>query len=139
MTNTKTEVSDVAGERVNKNEFLSKLAERTGLPVRTVSLVYKEAVAELMDIVLRGDRLMLTGLGSFYRQKHKGHYVQFANDGQGKKIKDYMVLKFASTVDIEQAMQKYKAAERACKKREARAREKQARAAKQAEDEQAAS
>lgn len=122
MTNTEAEVGeDMAGERVNKNEFLASVAARSGLPVRTVSLVYKEIVAELMDIVLRGDRLMLTGLGSFYRQKHKGHYVQFANGGKGKKIKDYMVLKFSSTVDIEQATRKYKAAERARHRREQRA------------------
>lgn len=134
MTNTKTEVDDVAGERVNKNEFLASVAARSGLPVRTVSLVYKEIVAELMDIVLRGDRLMLTGLGSFYRQKHKGHFVQFANDGKGKKIKDYMVLKFSSTVNVEEATRKYKAAERARKKREARARERREKAKVEALD-----
>lgn len=85
--------------RVSKKKFISAVAKRSGYPVRVVTLVYDAAIAELLDVVKRGDQLMLTGFGRFYGQKHKGHRVQFADDGQ-KRIDDYSVLKFSATRDV---------------------------------------
>ncbi|NYH53030.1 DNA-binding protein HU-beta [Nocardiopsis arvandica] len=83
-------------ERVTKRAFIAAVARRVGLPKRVVSEIYDAAIAELMDVVRRGDRLILTGFGSFERQWHKGHPVRFTKGGEDK-VDDYSVLKFSAT------------------------------------------
>lgn len=89
-------------KRVSKREYIAGVAERSGLPATMVSQVYEAGIAELLDIVVRGDRVMLTGFGRFYPQAHKGHRVQFADgqDGEGMVIDDYSVLKFSATREV---------------------------------------
>lgn len=87
--------------RVNRREYVSRLARRAGVPVRVASAVYDAAVEELLEIVSSGDSLTLTGFGKFYPQEHKGHRVRIAgSDGFGEgfsDIDDYAVLKFSAT------------------------------------------
>lgn len=90
-------------ERVSKRDFLARVAHRSGLPVKTVTQVYDESMAELMAIVVGGNQLMLTGFGRFYPQAHKGHRVQFAGNGS-KVIDDYSVLKFSATRGVNKSL-----------------------------------
>ena len=83
-------------ERVTKRAFIAAVARRVGLPKKVVSEIYDAAIAELIDVVRRGDRLILTGFGSFERQWHKGHPVRFTKSGENK-VDDYSVLKFSAT------------------------------------------
>ncbi len=85
-----------SSERVTKREYIAAVARRSGLPKRVVAQVYDSAMAELLDVVSRGDRLILTGFGSFERQWHKGHPVRFTKVGE-TKVDDYSVLKFSAT------------------------------------------
>lgn len=89
--------------RVSKREFISRVAHRSGLPVKVVSQLYDAGMAELMDIVTNGNQLMLTGFGRFYPQAHKGHRVQFA-DSDSKVIADYSVLKFSATRGVNKSL-----------------------------------
>lgn len=100
MAESKTAQGVETPTRVSKREYISRIARRTGQPVRTVSEVYEAGLAELMEIIINGDRLMLTGFGSFYPQEHKGHRVQFAGRAGEKVIDDYSVLKFSATRDV---------------------------------------
>lgn len=86
-------------QRVSKRKFIANVAHRSGLPIKVVGQVYDTGLAELMDIVSKGDQLMLTGFGKFYPQAHKGHRVQFADSGS-KVIDDYHVLKFSATRSV---------------------------------------
>lgn len=90
-------------DRVSKREFLAQVANSADIPLRTVSRVYDAMLAEMMDTMRRGDQLMLTGFGKFYPQAHKGHRVQFAEDGS-KEIPDYLVLKFSATRSVNKAL-----------------------------------
>ena len=81
--------------KVNKNEFLGKIAEKTGLELNVVKTVYNAFVDEIRSVVCRGEDLSLTGFGSFSLKKHKGHPVQF--EAKTDKVKDYVVLKFAAS------------------------------------------
>lgn len=81
--------------KVNKNEFLSAIAEKTGLELGLVKTVYTALVDEIRVTVCRGEDLSLTGFGSFTLKKHKGHPVQF--EAKSDKVKDYVVLKFAAS------------------------------------------
>jgi DNA-binding protein HU-beta len=89
--------------RVSKREFLAKVSNRSQIPPRTVNRVYDTIIAELMNTMQRGDQLMLTGFGKFYPQAHKGHRVQFADNG-ARAIDDYFVLKFSATRNVNKAL-----------------------------------
>lgn len=81
--------------KVNKNEFLGEIAEKTGLESNVVKTVYNAFVDEIRSVVCQGKDLSLTGFGSFSLKKHKGHPVQF--EAKTDKVKDYVVLKFAAS------------------------------------------
>ena len=82
--------------RISKRGFISKVAGRSGQPIRVVSEVYESLIAELTDAVRRGDTVVLTGFGRFARQTHKGHKVRFGK----KDVDDYSVLKFSASRSI---------------------------------------
>lgn len=92
--------------RVPKRVFLSRVARRSGLPLESVRVVYDAMLAELLEIVRKGNSLMLTGFGKFYPQPHHGHRVQFAqrSDGRPHVIEDYTVLKFSATRDVNRSL-----------------------------------
>ncbi len=79
--------------RISKREFLSRVAARSGHPIKTVSSVYEEILSELLEAVVQGETVSLTGFGRFYRQTHRGHKVRF---GQSE-VDDYSVLKFSAS------------------------------------------
>ncbi|MDH2391585.1 HU family DNA-binding protein [Streptomyces sp. HNM0663] len=79
--------------RVSKREFISRVATRSGSPVRVVSKVYESLLGELTGAVSCGETVVLTGFGRFYRQDHKGHKVRFGKSNVG----DYVVLKFSAS------------------------------------------
>ncbi|MFJ9900594.1 HU family DNA-binding protein [Streptomyces sp. NPDC091280] len=79
--------------RVSKRKFISRVATRSGLPVRTVSKVYESLLGELTGAVGCGETVVLTSFGRFYRQDHKGHKVRFGRSD----IDDYVVLKFSAS------------------------------------------
>jgi len=95
------------GGRVNRSDFLVRVAKRANVDARTVGAVYDAVIEEIIDVVGSGDRLTLTGFGKFYRQVHKGHPVQRVTE-EGKlggsdglrTVDDYAVLKFSATRSV---------------------------------------
>lgn len=94
--------------KVNKDEFLERvtarlqsqhtvdeMAARGSCHLFTVREMYEAMIEEVKDIVRVGDRLSLTGFGSFYSQLHRGHPVQFG--GKQKNVQDYQVFKFSAS------------------------------------------
>lgn len=98
-----TEKEQPEQQRVSKREFLAQVSTRSRIPAKTVNRVYDTILAELMDTMRRGDQLMLTGFGKFYPQAHKGHRVQFADNGV-EAIDDYFVLKFSATRSVNKSL-----------------------------------
>lgn len=98
-----TEKEQPEQHRVSKREFLAQVSTRSRIPAKTVNRVYDTILAELMDTMRRGDQLMLTGFGKFYPQAHKGHRVQFADNG-AEAIDDYFVLKFSATRSVNKSL-----------------------------------
>lgn len=80
-------------KKINKHDFIERVAQKCSVPKKTVQLVYDTAVDEMCDSVCHGEELSFTGFGSFALKKHKGHPVQF--DAKNDTVKDYMVLKFS--------------------------------------------
>ncbi|MER6520095.1 HU family DNA-binding protein [Streptomyces sp. NPDC001553] len=79
--------------RVSKREFISRVATRSELPTRVVNKVYASLLGELTGAVCRGETVVLTSFGRFYRQDHKGHKVHFGRSD----VDDYVVLKFSAS------------------------------------------
>lgn len=79
--------------RVSKRAFISRVATRSGLPIRVVKKVYESLLGELTGAVSCGETVVLTSFGRFYRQDHKGHKVRFGKSD----VDDYVVLKFSAS------------------------------------------
>lgn len=100
------------GGRVNRSEYVARVARRAGVPVRVATTVYDAMIEEILDIVAEGNRLTLTGFGKFYPQEHKGHRVRgvdedgkLAEVAEGQKvIDDYAVLKFSATREVNRSL-----------------------------------
>ena len=88
-----TQVMTDPHQRVAKREFISRVAARSGWPIKTVTSVYEEIFGELMNAVSQGETVVLTGFGRFYHQAHKGHKVHFGQSA----VDDYSVLKFSAS------------------------------------------
>ncbi|MFE5863562.1 HU family DNA-binding protein [Streptomyces virginiae] len=84
---------ETTNPRVSKREFISRVATRSGLPIRVVNEVYESLLGELKGAVSCGEAVVLTSFGRFYRQDHKGHKVRFGKSN----IDDYVVLKFSAS------------------------------------------
>lgn len=98
-------VRDAEGAaRVNRSEFVTRVAARANVNVKLATEVYDAVIEEIIQVVGEGKKLTLTGFGKFYPQLHKGHPVQRVNeDGrlEGTStpalVDDYAVLKFSAT------------------------------------------
>ena len=82
--------------RISKREFIARVAARGGWSVTTVSSLYEALFSELTDAVAQGEVVMLTNVGRFYRQDHKGHKVRFGK----QDIDDYPVMKFSASPSL---------------------------------------
>lgn len=85
-----------AGRRINKREFISRAAKRSGLSIKTMHEAHQALMGELIDSVTQGDVVVFNGFGRFYRQNHKGHKVRFGKEDVG----DYSVLKFSASRSV---------------------------------------
>lgn len=99
------------GSRVNRSEFLRDVARRADTDVRLTTEVVNAALAEILEVVSRGDHLTITGFGKFYPQQHKGHRVQqvsesgkLASNGAVAHVDDYTVLKFSATRTVNRSL-----------------------------------
>lgn len=80
-------------DKMNRSEYLRRVAKRTGYSRAVVVEIYDAMVDEFVDVMQEGKQLLLTGFGNYYMQTHKGHPVQFA--GGSDVVEDYDVLKFS--------------------------------------------
>ena len=78
--------------KVNRNEFLVRVARRADMPVEEIRRIYDAMYDEMGIVLLSGKDLSLTGLGTFTLKTHRGHPVQF--EAKSGNIPDYVVLKF---------------------------------------------
>lgn len=90
-----------ARPRISKREFISRVASRSDQSIKLVGEVYEALLKELTEAVQRGDVVVLTGFGRFYRQAHKGHKVRFGK----KDVDDYSVLKFSASRSINRRLE----------------------------------
>lgn len=85
--------SDEIREYVHQN-MQDKYAE-TNCNLEMLTQAYQLIIDGIQKTVCSGKELSLSGFGSFYLRKHKGHPVQF--DSGTTKVNDYVVLKFSAS------------------------------------------
>lgn len=81
--------------KTSKTVFLKNVAAASGLDIDVITRVYTAMINEIQNTVCEGNSLSLTGFGTFYLQKHKGHPVQF--EGKSNSVPDYWVFKFSAS------------------------------------------
>lgn len=87
-------------DKMNRSEFLARVAKRTGYSRRIVLEIYDAMVDEFVDVIQNKKQLLLTGFGTYFVQQHKGHPVQFS--GGNDVVEDYDVLKFSPSNILKQ-------------------------------------
>ena len=91
-------------EKINKRDFIKHVAKENGMTSAQVLEVYDAIVNGIFDMVIENKRVSLTGFGSFYLQKHKGHPVQFEAKNAG--VDDYVVFKFSTSDALNKRMRR---------------------------------
>jgi len=56
------------GKTVNKREMVERIVERTDYPLTVVAEIVDAFIDETSDAVIAGDRVTLSGFGTFFRQ-----------------------------------------------------------------------
>jgi len=69
---------------LNKSELIEEIASRTGLTKRSVAVVLDTFTEAVIDSLARGEKVTLTGFGSFVIKKRKTR--QGVNPRTGEKI-----------------------------------------------------
>lgn len=72
--------------RVNKRGLVWLVSQRSGRPLRTVSLVFAALLEELTDAAREGETVVLTGFARFPRQHHKGTQGAFRQERRGRRL-----------------------------------------------------
>lgn len=80
--------------KISKNQFLADVARNNDMSLKDITDAYNAIVNGIYDVVASGQTLSLTGFGSFYLQRHKGHPVQF--EGRSN-VGDYVIFKFSAS------------------------------------------
>lgn len=82
-------------DKINKDEFIARAAERCDVSVSNLNRAYDAFVETAAEVAKDGKTLALTGFGKFYVQRHKGHPVQFGD--RAGEVDPYVVYKFSAS------------------------------------------
>lgn len=91
-------------DKVNKQEFMKYVEEKHKIPAADFERFYDALIDCIVDKLMQGKKVAFTRFGVFYLQKHKGHPVQFEDNGNN--INDYVVFKFSASDTLNQKLRK---------------------------------
>ena len=86
---------------MKKNEFISLVAERTDMSKKDTEKIVDAVFAALGDLMVQGDRLVLSGFGSFETKVRAARSGRNPRTGAAVKIPPRKVIKFRPSVEIE--------------------------------------
>lgn len=94
-----TENRKAAVVKTTKQPFIihlrNKMRNKKDCTTREASEIYDIFIATLMDEILAGHKVVLTGFGNFTLKIHKGHKIRFTENSDN--MNDYLTLKFTSS------------------------------------------
>ena len=86
---------------MKKNEFISLVAERTDMSKKDTEKIVDAVFAALGDLMVQGDRLVLSGFGSFETKVRAARSGRNPRTGAAVKIPPRKVIKFRPTAEVE--------------------------------------
>lgn len=77
--------------KITKQKFIALLKNRMNVTNDDARYLYETFISICTETLLKGDKLILAGFGTFYLKSHKGHIVR------NKHIDDYLYVKFITS------------------------------------------
>lgn len=78
--------------KITKNSFLQSFCQRRGYTLKEALDAYDTFIETLLDEVLKGNKVVFPGFGSFFLRTHKSHKI-FSVQGK-TNVDDYLMFKF---------------------------------------------
>lgn len=75
-----------SGGTLNKNELVSEVAKRTDLAKSAVARVVDEAIAAIKESVAKGQRVSLSGFGTFERRRRAARLGRNPHTGEAVRV-----------------------------------------------------
>ena len=93
---------------MNKTEFIQMVAIRSKKPVAVVSEVINVALEGLTKVIVKGDKVTLTGFGTFVAKKRNARKGRNPKTGAAIKIRARKVARFMPGQKLKEAVDKGK-------------------------------
>ena len=71
----------------------------------SIDEVYDSIFRVIKEIVMEGDKVFITGFGSFYPMLHKGHPVRFGSSSE-RLVPDYHTFKFSVVPSVREELRR---------------------------------
>ena len=92
-------------KKMTKEKILKMVAREQHMPYAVVKANVDGVLQKVIEYVFLGYTVYFCRFGTFCRQDHKGHPVQFGK--KGKEIRPYAVFKFAASSQLNKALRVY--------------------------------
>ena len=89
---------------MNKAQIIDLVARKSKLPKRAVSDVVEIFLNQVIDVLSKGDKVTLSGFGTFKIQKIQSKTVRLPNSDTYVKIQPHRVVRFKSGKALERAV-----------------------------------
>ena len=89
---------------MNKAQIIDLVARKSKLPKRAVNDVIDVFLHQLIDVLSKGDKVTLSGFGTFKIQKIQAKTVRLPRSDKYVKIKPHRVVRFKSGKALERAV-----------------------------------
>lgn len=80
---------------MSKKHIIRAMSAETGLSIQVCTRAYEAMLTCILDGVRSNGRVVVTGWGTFYSQRHEGHYTPLLPAGQ--RLGSYTTLKFSGS------------------------------------------
>lgn len=85
-------MDSIACVKTTKNQFLNLFCQNRRYTLKEASDAYETFIETLVDEVLKGNKVVLPGFGSFFLRTHKSHKIFMSH--KETDIGEYLVFKF---------------------------------------------
>ncbi len=90
---------------MTKIEIINKIGENVALPKKDIEKVVDNLVQVIQDALKEGQKVSITGLGSFSVKERKGRIARNPKTGEKVEVASKKVAKFKSGKDLNEILQ----------------------------------
>ena len=97
---------------MNKSQLVDEIAQRTGKPARDVAIVLEALMDVVRRAVVRGEKVVLSGFGTFYRRQRAARTARDISAGAPLRLRPANVPAFRAGKPFREAMVRRPAAKK---------------------------